>query len=189
MRQKGKDGSMRREWNFILIILLSLSFNFSIGCKGIIPEKGGKKEVKVEPKPAIKEKVKEEKEEAEEVHYSYSPIGKRDPFRSFISKELLTPAEGGLPLTPLQKWELDQLTLVGIVWGIPSPKAMVEDPSGMGYVIEKGTLIGKNWGKVAKITNNEVIIAEEYRDLEGKLIVNEVTMKLREETEEGGLTY
>ena len=113
-------------------------------------------------------------EEGEE--YNYNPIGKRDPFRSFLADELAPDTRK--IVTPLQRYDLDQLHIIGIIWGISSPRAMVTTPDGKGYVVQKGTLIGKNWGKVSRITQDEVIISEEYRDFEGKLIVTEVPLKL-----------
>ncbi len=111
--------------------------------------------------------------------YSYNPIGKRDPFRSFVSEEVL--AQEQRIETPLQKYEIDQYKLVAIIQGMDEPVAMVEDPPGDGHLLRRDVLIGKNWGKVVRITNNEVIVAEEYRDPEGKLIVNEIPLKLEEE--------
>lgn len=108
--------------------------------------------------------------------YNYNPIGKRDPFRSFLADELAPDTRK--VVTPLQRFDLDQLKIIGIIWGISSPRAMVTTPEGKGYVVQKGTLIGKNWGKVSRITQDEVIISEEYRDFEGKLIVTEVPLKL-----------
>lgn len=109
--------------------------------------------------------------------YSYVSIGKRDPFRSFIAKETVVPTGG--QVGPLQMHEIDQYELRGIVWNIGEPRAMVEDPDGVGHVVELGTLIGKNWGKVTQIKPNALIITEEYRDpIENELIINEVTMRL-----------
>ncbi len=124
-------------------------------------------------------KKTEGEEEGERLTYSYNPIGKRDPFRSFITKDSV--AIENRPETPLQKYEIDQFRLVAIIWGIDDPVAMVEDPEGMGHFLRKGTLIGKNWGKVVRISPTEVIVAEEYRDFEGKLIVNEIPLKLESE--------
>lgn len=115
-----------------------------------------------------------EEEAAQE--YNYNPIGKRDPFRSFLADELAPDTRK--VVTPLQRYDIDQLHIIGIIWGISSPRAMVTTPDGKGYVVQKGTLIGKNWGKVSRITQDEVIISEEYRDFEGKLIVTEVPLKL-----------
>ena len=120
-------------------------------------------------------------EEANE-EYNYNPIGKRDPFRSFLADELAPDTRK--VVTPLQRFDLDQLRIIGIIWGISSPRAMVTTPEGKGYVVQKGTLIGKNWGKVSRITQDEVIISEEYRDFEGKLIVTEVPLKLPKDEKE-----
>ena len=127
----------------------------------------------VEPKVAEDEPVDD---------YSYVSIGKRDPFRSFIAKEVVVTPGG--QVGPLQLHEIDQYALRGIVWNIGEPRAMVEDPDGIGHVVELGTLIGKNWGKVTQIKPNSLIITEEYRDpIENELIINEVTMRLPDPSE------
>jgi len=132
------------------------------------------------PAAAVVEEAEEEEEPGK--RYSYNSIGKRDPFRSFIAKEVVV--EGGGPLGPLQLHETDAYTLRGIVWNIAAPRAMVEDPEGMGHVVDLGTLIGKNWGKVTQIKPEEIIITEEYRDpIENELIINEITMRLPEALE------
>ena len=108
--------------------------------------------------------------------YSYNPIGKRDPFRSFLAFE--TDDGRGAGRLPTQQYEIDQYQLTGIVWGIDRPRALVQDPDGMGHVLELGTYIGKNWGKVTQITSGEVIVTEEYQTLDGELVVNPQTLNL-----------
>ncbi len=110
--------------------------------------------------------------------YVYNPIGKRDPFRSFLS--FGTRTEETTPRTPLQKYEIDQYRLVGIIWGVDRPRALVEDPEGIGHVMEIGTYIGRNWGKVTQITAGEVVVTEEYQTLDGELVVNPIKMALVE---------
>jgi type IV pilus assembly protein PilP len=110
--------------------------------------------------------------------YSYNPIGKRDPFRSFIQRDLVVNEIGG-PVGPLQMHELDDYRLRGIVWNTAAPRALVEAPDGIGHVVELGTLIGKNWGKVTQIKPEEIVITEEFRDpIENELIINEITVRL-----------
>ena len=110
--------------------------------------------------------------------YSYVSIGKRDPFRSFIEVGVAISTDAG-PVGPLQLHEIDQYQLRGIVWNIAEPKALIEDPDGIGHVVELQALIGKNWGRVTQIKPTELIITEEYRDpIENELIINEVTMRL-----------
>ena len=108
--------------------------------------------------------------------YVYNPIGKRDPFRSFLS--LGGKIEDETPRTPLQRYELDEYRLVGIIWGIDRPRALVEDPERIGHVMEIGTYIGKNWGKVTQITSTEVVVTEEYQTIDGELVVNPIRMTM-----------
>ncbi|MCB9792617.1 MAG: pilus assembly protein PilP [Alphaproteobacteria bacterium] len=120
--------------------------------------------------------VDEEAEEEVEPEYAYNPIGKRDPFRSFF-RTVESTGVGPAP-TPLQRFDIDQYRLVGIVWGIDDARAMVQDPEHTGHVIEIGTYIGKNWGKVTQITASAVIVTEEYQTLDGELVTNQITMSL-----------
>jgi type IV pilus assembly protein PilP len=123
----------------------------------------------------------EGEKESEGVEYVYNPIGKRDPFRTFIAtadeEEIRSP-------TPLQRYELEQYKLTGIVWGVDRPRALVEDPEGMGHVIELGTYIGKKWGKVTQITSSQLVVTEEYLTPDGALVVNPIEIKLQENDEE-----
>lgn len=118
-----------------------------------------------------------ESEEDAVAEYVYNPIGKRDPFRTFIATVTET---SGPPPTPLQKYEIDQYKLTGIVWGVERPRALVEDPDGVGHVVELGTYIGKNWGKVTQITSNVVVVTEEYLTPDGALVVNPIEIALKQ---------
>lgn len=115
--------------------------------------------------------------------YVYNPIGKRDPFRSFMAAG--PKDDDDTPKTPLQRYDLDQYDLVGVIWGIERPRALVHDPEGIGHVVEIGTYIGKNWGKVTQITSSGVVITEEYQTMDGELVVNEIPMKLASNDTEG----
>lgn len=103
--------------------------------------------------------AKDEKPAAPE--WSYSSVGKRDPFRSFYadievsSRVLSTKCEG-----PLGRFELEQLRLVAVVTGLEDPVAMVEAPTGVGYSVRRGTCIGKNGGTVAAIRSGEIVVNE-----------------------------
>jgi type IV pilus assembly protein PilP len=117
--------------------------------------------------------------------FVYNPIGKRDPFRTFLTKE--NEDENGPARTDLQKYDIDQYKLVGIVWGNERPRALVQDPTGEGFVMEIGTYIGKNWGKVTQIQSDVVVVTEEYEAMDGRLIVNPIHLKLpTTEDDEGG---
>ena len=53
----------------------------------------------------------------------YSPVGRRDPFQSFVPD--LKRAQDSFVKNPLQRYELSQLKLIGIITNISVPKAMV----------------------------------------------------------------
>ena len=107
----------------------------------------------------------------------YSSVGKRDPFRPLSLKPKAS-QRARENLSPLERYELGQLKLVAIVWDIKEPKAMVEDGTGLGYVVKIGTLIGPNEGKVKAIKPAEVIIEERFTDFYGAKKSQEVSMKL-----------
>ena len=54
---------------------------------------------------------------------------------------------------------------------------------GKAIMVERGAFVGRNWGKIVRVGRDEVVIAEEYRDPLGKLIVNEFSMKLKNEAQ------
>ena len=97
---------------------------------------------------------------------SYNPIGKRDPFRSFIKPPSIT----GPPDVALQRYDSSAYVLTGVVWG-ESPKALVRDPEGNGHVVGPGTYIGRNWGKVTAIHQDRLVVTEEYQTIDGELVV------------------
>ena len=114
---------------------------------------------------------------------NFSPAGKRDPFRPFTLNSRLQdrPREH---LSPLERYDLGQLRLVGVVWHLREPRAMVEDGTGLGYIVKVGTPIGANDGKVKAIKPNEILIEETYVDLFGSKKKREVNIKLSVEKAE-----
>ena len=111
--------------------------------------------------------------------YTYSPIGKRDPFRSMVDEIRLPSADNGACKEPLCQWELDQLTLVGVITGEANPVAMVEDPQGRGYVIRRNTRMGKQGGKVTQILRDSVTVTELWTAPDGKVTPNPVSVHLK----------
>jgi Tfp pilus assembly protein PilP len=83
-----------------------------------------------------------------------------------------------VPRTELEKIDLSQLKLVGIILASNGNKALVEESNGKGYVIKKGTYIGTNTGKVVQIDNNKVIVAEEFEDYRGNVVLKNTEIKL-----------
>jgi type IV pilus assembly protein PilP len=144
-------------------------------------------EKKKEGTAQVAEKKEPEKKEPdkEEAVYSYNPTGKPDPFKPFIQLTPVKKGSGSFPLTPLQKFDISQLKLVAIISTPEGNIALVEDATGKGYFLKKGTLVGKNDGKVTKIFKDRVIIEEVYQDVLGQTKTIEISLSLHK-VEEGG---
>ncbi|MBC2694593.1 MAG: hypothetical protein HF982_04820 [Desulfobacteraceae bacterium] len=84
-----------------------------------------------------------------------------------------------IPLTPIEKVDLSQLKLVGIIFASSGNKALVEDASGKGFVIKKGTYIGINSGRVIKILKGSVVVEEEVQSILGKTSLVKRELKLQ----------
>ncbi len=112
-----------------------------------------------------------------------SPVGRRDPFRPF-TLTVRSNVRRRENLSPLERYELGQLKLVGVVWNSNEPRAMVEDSAGLGYIVKVGTPIGANDGVVKTIKPNEIIIEEYFIDLYGARKRREVNMRISAEAAE-----
>jgi len=147
------------------------------------------------PKPPLKKEVK--KQDTSEKNSSFSVIVNptpkvppkkqmsenkpkqevvfRDPFFSFLNwieeKELhQNNAEA------LLDFDVQSYKYVGIITGSGLPLALVEDPSGIGYTLKEGDLIGRNKGRVHAIYQNKIIVKEVHHDASGKEAVKYVTI-------------
>jgi type IV pilus assembly protein PilP len=80
--------------------------------------------------------------------------------------------------TPLEKVDLSQLRLVATLRAESGNKALIEDSTGKGYVIDKGTYIGINSGSVVEITSQTVIVEEEIETLTGDVKIQRREIKL-----------
>jgi type IV pilus assembly protein PilP len=108
--------------------------------------------------------------------YFYNPVGKRDPFKAFsgeLVKEDVTVARA-----PLEKYDLEELVLTGIAWGISDPRGLIRAPDGYSYIVKTNSRVGKNRGRVSRITRRQIFVEEEYRDPTGKLVVRESNFEI-----------
>jgi len=99
----------------------------------------------------------------------YNPEGKIDPFASLFKTAKTTAKDEEnqkdgevicISHTPLQKIDLGQLKLAGIIRAPGGNRAMVEEATGRGYVVKKDTFIGINCGRVAQILKDRIIVNE-----------------------------
>jgi len=113
----------------------------------------------------------------------YNPKGKIDPFEPLFSEKpnvalVKQKREKRIPRTPLEKIDLSQLKLVGIIMASSGNRALVEESNGKGYVIKNGTYVGTNAGKVVQIDKDKVVVAEEYEDVLGNVSLRNKELKL-----------
>jgi type IV pilus assembly protein PilP len=111
-------------------------------------------------------------------------FGKRDPFRPFTLNNRINGRRPPQNLSPLERYELGQLKLVGVIWDTKQPNAMVEDAAGLGYVVKTGTPIGANEGKVKRIQPAGLVIEEFEIDIFGSKRRVERSMRLATEKAE-----
>jgi type IV pilus assembly protein PilP len=158
-----------------------LIFALLIVCAGISCK--GKKapspapQTKTAPQPQVTTEVKSEEVAEVRSVYRYEPFGKTDPFEPIFRGV----KEGGSELkTPLEEYNVSQFELVGIIWDVKDPKAIIKDPKGETYIVGKGTRIGRNNGKITKITERKIYIIEEYEDIYGQITTGEVVLEMKE---------
>jgi type IV pilus assembly protein PilP len=104
----------------------------------------------------------------------------RDPFRPF-TLDLRPSTQETQILTPLQRYELPQLRLAGVVLDLKPPRAMLQDNSGMGYIVTPGTPIGRRRGVVKAIEWHRIVVEEHVLDYYGREQIHEVVIEMPRE--------
>jgi type IV pilus assembly protein PilP len=96
----------------------------------------------------------------------------KDPFKAYVglTKGVLGPKKNRFgQIIPILNYELAQFAVKGIIIGLKENSALVVDPTGKPYVVKTGMEIGRNEGKIIKITSTYIEVSEQYRDEAGKL--------------------
>jgi Tfp pilus assembly protein PilP len=109
----------------------------------------------------------------------YDSRGKRDPFRSFTWEQMALQQTQDLTGSPLERFDIGQLSLVAVVWKTGGSRALLQGPSGMNYIVTPGSKVGKNKGRVTEIGDNLVVVRETYVDFAGAETTKEIEMRLR----------
>lgn len=115
--------------------------------------------------------------ESIDASFRYDPAGKADPFKSFVRTEMT--ARVGV-VSPLERFDLSQIEVTGIIWNADRPRALVQDPTGKGYVVGEGAPMGKNQGRVVRIDDNRVVVKETYVDFRDQASSKDVELHLYE---------
>ena len=108
--------------------------------------------------------------------YHYDPTDKVDPFRSYARRQVTFDNEANS--SPLERFDLSQLAVMGIIWGVDEPRALIKDPTGKGYIVRAGTPIAKNKGRILRIEDNKVVVKETYLDHLDRATTKEVELEL-----------
>lgn len=104
--------------------------------------------------------------------------GRRDPFRPFTIDLQRTDAPEAEILSPLQRYEIAQLKLTGLVLDMRPPRAMLQDNSGMGYIVTPGTPIGRRHGVVKSIEPGRLVVEEIVLDYYGRQQPHQVVVEM-----------
>ena len=110
-------------------------------------------------------------------NYRYSAVGKKDPFRNYFGDMASLNKEKKI-VSELQNFDVTDLRLSAIIYGITDPKAVVIAPDGKSYIVRNGSFIGKNWGKISRILPDKLEIVETYKDPLGRKIINKLYLEL-----------
>lgn len=114
--------------------------------------------------------------------YTYIPGERRDPFVSLIKGGGQT-EETQDELTPLQKVDVSEVKLVGIMKDPQGNMALIQTMDGKGYFLREGIQIGKNEGVVEKILEDKVVVKEKKTNFLGQIEVTEAVLILKKKEE------
>jgi Tfp pilus assembly protein PilP len=120
-------------------------------------------------------------EEKHQPVYSYDPEGKRDPFAPIISRDDQKAKAGERP--PLERYNVYDFKLTGVLWGGFGYSAMLESPEGKGYFVHVGTIVGQNKGVVKKISQTTMVVEEKFKTISGEIDRKEIVIELRKKQE------
>lgn len=128
----------------------------------------------IEPIPEIAEPEKFQYPEQLKRRNPFKPVGK-----ATVNQDELAPDQNR-PRMPLEEYALDSLKFVGtlkdgsIRWGL------VSQPDGMISRVKPGDYMGKNYGKVIKISNDAIHIEESLK-VGGQWKKKKTTFRLKTE--------
>ena len=95
--------------------------------------------------------------------FIYDIASRRDPFQPYAEFAVKEESRFAHNISPAQRWELEQLKLVGIMWDIRNPRAMFLDPEQDVMILGRDESIGKRNGYIAAIREGEVVVVEAIR--------------------------
>ncbi len=110
--------------------------------------------------------------------FEYDPRGRRDPFvQPVLDRPVPMGAKHG-PFLALQRFDIGNLKLVGIIWDVKRPRAMITDPDGKIHIVGPNAKVGPNNGYIAVIREGEIVVVETFEVEGGRLMSSAQVVKL-----------
>jgi type IV pilus assembly protein PilP len=109
--------------------------------------------------------------------FEYDPRGRKDPFAQPLVDRPVEQGSNHGPLLPLQRFALEQLQLVGIIWDVKRPRAMIQDPQRKIHIVGPNTKVGTKNGYIAVIREGEIVVVETIPQ-DGKLVSSAQILRL-----------
>lgn len=112
----------------------------------------------------------------------YTAMHKKDPFLPLVIKKAETAQKKqSSSASLLHEYDISDYKLIATVSDKQKRYAMVILPDGKAYTLTEGARIGTAGRRVHKIDREAVIFKEPVRDRDGKITIQDVTLKLRKE--------
>lgn len=193
--KKSSPEILRSSSNVMILFFIFLSTLLILSCseKPQVLEPIQPKTQEASTKNAVQKQIKKTEVDKkitpfQEV-YTYNPSGKVDPFVPMISEKFggdepikntaIKKTDQEIPLTPLQKLNADDFTLVAVITTPKGLCALLEDPAMNGFIIKEGMQIGKKAGVIKKIFYNSVLIEEKADETQENSEKKIMTLTLR----------
>lgn len=110
--------------------------------------------------------------------FEYDPRGRRDPFvQPVLDRPVPMGARHG-PFLALQRFDINTLKLVGIIWDVKRPRAMITDPGGKMHIVGPNAKIGPRNGYIAVIREGEIVVVETVEGEGGRLVSSAQVIKI-----------
>lgn len=125
--------------------------------------------------------------------YMYTSENKKDPFQSVfmeaVREEQPTLIDrntqnisSGIQIhdtiSELQRFDIDELKLTAIIYGISDRRAILVDPTSKSHIVKEGDFIGRNFGRISGIKQDQVIVQEETYNMQRQKINRNVIISM-----------
>lgn len=164
-------------WGQVLVFILFMSW-------GMYPARGQEQDPNMNPLPeptqepvtVLEDQAVNPAQNFLEPYIFDTREGRRNPFRPIVLKDDEGAVVAG-PATPLERYEIDELKLIAIMWDVKNPRAMLMDPNKEIHVIGKDERIGRRRGYVATIREGELVVVE-TTEFNGEIVYSTRVMRI-----------